>query len=1042
VSTQTVAGQRLAALSAEQAPVVAHWQGRLLVLGGPGTGKTTVLAHAALARLREPGPGPVVLAGSRAAASGLRNVITAELGAGAWRPVVTTVHALSRSLWQRFSGRGGVRLLDAPEQEFRVRELLIGAGTAGWPEQLQQAIGTRGFAAQVRTALARTRQLGLEPDDLISFGQAGGRPEWSALGHFFGEYLDVLDAEEVLDYAELIHRVRLLLADPRVAATLAAEIGSVLIDDYAEFDSSQIELVANLVPGVPVLATADPDSVSATFRGADPRAVREFGRLFARQDVPAQVVQLSEGHRYGAAIGAAVAHVQARLPRPAGAPTPAAVRPGGPDGEVLVLHCADESEQARVIATELRRARLDAGVDYGQMAVLVRSGRRQIGPITRALVAAGIPVEVAGDEIPLAQAPAVRPLLLGLAVAAAASVAPDEALRLLTGPLGGFDAVGLRALARQWRAVVPAESGYLSLPQQLARTLNDPSWVDHAAFSPETARLAALAQLIAGARRLLAADEPVDTVLWHLWRGTDWPKQLAAESAAGGAAAGRADADLDALCAFFEAAAVADRRGGAAGVRAFLAELGSQQIPADRERESRLKRRGVQVLTAHRSRGQQWEVAVVAGVQEGIWPVGRRLNAVLDAAELTCDGLGGSTQAREVLAAERRLFHLACSRARRRLVVSAAAGTEGESDAPSRFLAELGAPIRLAPPAQTPVTLAALVAELRRSSTDPLLSDAVRAAAAIELARLTDATDEAGRPMAPAANPRAWWGVRELSSLPQAGSSRVRLSPSQVNAALTCPRRYFLSRQAGGEGEISLAATLGSLIHRLVQLAVDEGWGMDQLRTQLDQSWDRVPFEAAWFSASERMEVELALARFLTWRAGRSSELVAVEAPFEVELELDGLQILLAGQVDWLERTESGLRVADFKTSKRQPTKDEVAGMEQLGIYQLAITSGGFASRTGAAVLDSVGASAVYLRQPAKDEDVPKEFWQLSLADRPYLSEDASERAYPTWVHHRVAAAAKVVAEGTYPATPGTHCQQCRFATSCPATEQGRQVLR
>ena len=89
---------------------------------------------------------------------------------------------------------------------------------------------------------------------------------------------------------------------------------------------------------------------------------------------------------------------------------------GEPGNEVRTFVCATEAEQAQLIAEELRRAHLDEGFRHADIAVLVRSGRRQIAPIARALVAAGIPVEVAGDEIPLLSEQAVRPLLLALEV--------------------------------------------------------------------------------------------------------------------------------------------------------------------------------------------------------------------------------------------------------------------------------------------------------------------------------------------------------------------------------------------------------------------------------------------------------------------------------------------------------------------------------------------------------------------------------------------------------------------------------------------------
>jgi len=1040
-------------LSPEQAAVLADWSGRVLVLGGPGTGKTTLLIHAVVQCCREAAAGPLLLAGSRTAASAVRNQVVAQLGDGAWQPTVTTVHALCRTVWQRFAGRPDLRLLAAPEQEFRVRELLAGAGPSGWPDELRHALGTRGFAAQVRAALARTRQLGLDPDDLVAFGEQAERPEWVALGRFFAEYLDVLDAEGVLDYAELVHRVRLLLTDVAIAAAVTAEIGAVLVDDYAELDPAQVGLVAALAGDAPVLAAADPDSVSSTFRGANPRAVADFGRFFGRPDAPVRKVELVTKHRYGTTIADSLAGVRARLPRPPGG---SAVPGAGPatigdpasggstreDGVVRVLTCASEAQQAAAIADELRRARLETGIEYGEMAVLVRSGRRQLAPIVRSLVAAGVPVEVAGDEIPLAQAPAVRPLLLALAITAEGQVAPDEAVRLLTSPLAAFDALGLRRLARQWRRAHPGVVP-VTLADQLAESVNDPGWLDRAQDTAEVDRLRALLGVLGAARERMAAGDPVDRVAWALWQGTGWPERLRRESLAGGALGSRADADLDAVCALFDSAAEADRRSGAGGVRAFLAELAAQQIPADHERESRLRGRGVQVLTAHRARGRQWQLVVVAGVQEGAWPVGRRVSTVLDAGELTSEGLVGATDHRDLLAAERRLFHLACSRAQRRLVVSAAVGTEGEADAPSRFLDELGVPAEPPNRIGVPLTLPALVAELRRWAGEPATSPEVRSAAVTELARLADARDDTGRVLVPAADPASWWGVRDLSSRPEPlpHGAVVRLSPSQVGSVLTCPRRYFLAREARGEGEPGLAASLGSLVHLLVQQAVTEGWGIDALRSQLDQSWHRLRFEAAWLSATERVEVELGLARFLAWRQIRDAALVGVEVPFELSLPVDGFTVVLDGKVDWLERTDAGLRVIDFKTSRSAPTKAAVAGLEQLGVYQLAVSAGGFdAVAPGVHYPD--GAAAVYLRLPGRPEDLPRQFDQESLERVPHLGVDAEEEQYPNWAHQRVADAARIVADGSFPATPGAQCRTCAFASSCPASGRGGQVLR
>ena len=1021
------------------------WAGPLLVTGGPGSGKTTLAVEAAVRVLRSNAvPPPVVLTWSRQAASTTRNRISGALGAAVSRPNVTTVHSLAQQLLLRFGDGPMQRLLTAPEQEFRVRELLAGRGPRAWPADLGRAFGTRQFARQVRAVLARARQLGLDPQDLVRMGDQAGRAEWVAVGEFFSEYLDVMDQEGALDYAELVHRARILLTEPAVHQALGQEIGAVVIDEYGELDPSQIGLVRALVrPGMAILATGDPHQTVTGFRGAHPRGLLEFPTLFPTQDgSPAPVHRLATSHRLGGPIAGAVGRVAARLPQ-SGAMAGwvvhgATVRPGT---TVDVVTWPDEAGQADGIAAELLRAHLVDGLEYGDMAVLVRSGRRQLGGLIRALTAAGVPVEVAGDDVPLAEALAVRPLLLALETLARGRFEPDEALRLATSPLGGFDATRLRSLTRQWRAVHGA--GGRSTADVLASALTRPELVAALPPSAERDRLARLVTLLAGAREVIEAGGPVDQVLWQLWNATDWSRRLEQDSLRGGDPGRRADRDLDALCALFETAAQADRRGGAAGLRGFLAEVTAEQIPADRSREARLHGRGVSLMTVHRAKGQEWELVVVAGVQEGVWPAARRAAGLLEPERLLSGGLFGGMDHREWLAAERRLYYVAITRPRRRLVVSACTGTEGEADQPSRFLAELGVPIRRGGSATRPFTMAALVAELRRAGEDLHLSVDVRRAAALRLARLADATDDVGTPVAPSADPTAWWGMRTLTGSPRPFHQRIRLSPSQVTSLLTCPRRYFLQRPANAEGAPGVAAGLGSIIHTLVQHAFLDGLTSSELAGHLDRIWSTLPFDVSWFSQVERVEAELALERFLAWQEASVSHIpLGVEVPFEVDLDLEGTPVTLAGVVDRLEHApEGGLRVVDFKTGRSLPTRAQVAGMEQLGVYQLVVEQGGF-DGLAPGVRTSAGAQVVYLRHGEGASEVPRRFDQAPLTLQPHLGDDPEELRYPTWVHQRVGAAARIVADGRFPAAGGPHCRTCSFADSCPASARGRQVVQ
>ena len=120
----------------------------------------------------------------------------------------------------------------------------------------------------------------------------------------------------------------------------------------------------------------------------------------------------------------------------------------------------------------------------------------------------------------------------------------------------------------------------------------------------------------------------------------------------------------------------------------------------------------------------------------------------------------------------------------------------------------------------------------------------------------------------------------------------------------------------------------------------------------------------------------------------------------------------------------------DFKTGRTLPTQADAAASPQLGVYQLAIESGGFAEHAPGA--HSVGASLVYLRHDSTP-GWPKDFRQPSLTEKPHLSDDPAELEHPTWVHHQVAQARRVLAAGSFDARPGSHCQRCPVRSSCPA---------
>lgn len=1065
-------------LTPEQESVRSHRTGPLLVLAGPGTGKTTTIVEAVATRI-EDGVEPeavLVLTFSRRAALDLRRRVAERLGRSVGTPRAMTFHSFCYSVVNRWADHdlygAAPRLLTAPEQDFRVREILAGRSATDWPPEYAPAYGTRGFATEVRGALAATRQLGLDPDLLRRYGSGADRPQWVSLGDFFDEYLDVLEQEQVLDYAELVHRTRVLLADQEILTQVRRSAAVVFVDEYQDTDPSQIGLLRQLVaPGGDIIAVGDPDQSIYEFRGAEPRGILDFPEVFPDPvGRSAQVVALSRTHRFGEVLAKATRSVSARLPfpRPLSAGVRAAFRepmiaPGTPPGEVEVLTFDDQGCEAEHISEILRQAHLRDGIEWDDMAVLVRSGSRDIPRLTRSLVNAGIPVAVAGDEIALASADAVATLLLALSVVAdSAQLDSESCERLLRSQLVGLDSLDLRVLGRvlreNVRACTDGTDGLATSKELLVVAVLEPETLASLPSNPVTKAVAKLGALLATCREDVAGGATANEVLWRLWAGTDWPQRLQANLAAGGDTAARANRDLDAVCALFSLAERSEELIGDRGIAAFLAEVTSQEIPADTEREAAVPRRGVRILTAHRAKGLEWALVVVAGVQEGVWPDPRRRGSLLGIDMLGKDGLVEPSPPSVMLAGERRLFYVACTRATRRLIVTAVAGADGDGDQPSRFLDELGVPVRaVAGRLRRPLTFVGLVGELRRAVEDPTEHPTIKAAAAQHLATLAEEVDAFGRQVVPAADPARWWGLAERTTghLDGRTDEPVTISGSQLGTLLGCPRQWFLARRAGADRQRTAAAGFGTLIHVLAEHASAEGINPMELTAHLDRIWEQIPFDAEWSSQSERGEAIRSLERLAGWiDAHQHRQILGVEVPFRVQVPTASQSLTLTGVVDRLDLGSDGrLVIVDFKTGRHVPTQAEVDSQEQLGAYQLAVQFGAFSELAGEAEIGS--AELVYLRKQDGKTPYPKVLVQRSIVEKPYLKEEpslavldeegrravGSQTDHQTWVHHRLETAAQVLAGEKYVATVGPSCRYCQFQSSCPVRSEGKQVV-
>jgi superfamily I DNA/RNA helicase/RecB family exonuclease len=1029
---------------AAAARVFSHSGGLLRVLGGPGTGKTTLVADVVADRILRQQVDPeriLVLTANRRAAVALRAQISRRIRVAmpdlrsSREPLVRTVHSYAFGVLRLqavLDATPPPRLLSGPDQDAVVRELLRGEveefGAASWPVRLRPALEVPGFAAELRDLLLRAAERGIGPEDLIELGRTRGRPEWVAAGEFWVQYeqVTVLRGGET-DAADLVTRaVAVFDEDEGVRAREQARVRHVFVDDTQQLDPAQFQLVVRIgATARECVVLGDPDQEVFSFRGAD-------ADLIADLDPGGEAtVVLHTDHRMAPAVRAAVQRLTERMP---GAGPQRDLR--GPDaqepegGRVEVRLFASAAQEASWVADQLRRAHLLDGVPWSDMAVLVRSAVLSLPVLRRALLAAGVPLAVPADVVPLARHPVVRTMLALVRVASGEQLDEDTAVMLLAGPFGGADPLSIRRLRRGLHRLELTSGGGRAGGELLVEVIES---VDALAGLEESATgpVRRIAELLALAREAVAGGQSVERVLWTLWSASGLEHRLAAQSARGGPGGAHADRDLDAVLVLFDAAARHTDRWPGADAAGFAEYLAAQRIVGETLAPATPLGDAVSLLTAHASVGREWTVVAVPGVQEGQWPDLRSRGTLLGV-ETLVDVLAGMPETLSatpvLLAEERRLLRLAASRARATLLVSA---VRGEDEQPSRFLDELDGTVSDPDAVQRPLRqperglgLADLVGELRRvvCSADEELGRRYRAAR--QLARLADAR-------VPGADPDTWYGLPEVSTdQPLYGGPEpdIRVSPSTVEVLDTCPLRWFVERH-GGSDMTELPAITGRIVHALAEAAA-HGTPVDDLHEALDTAWRDVDAGAPWFSRRERLRVRRMLDSFLDWLVESRAELTQVAVERDMEVRLDrregGPWVRLRGRVDRLE-VDAQRRpvVIDIKTGRQPLTRAAARENPQLAVYQLAVSLGAFGELDVST--EPGGARLLYVAKQTRKG--PTE-----------LAQDALDKeALQGWLDV-VRDAAQACVGPSYRATENADCDRCPARTSCPIHDEGRQV--
>jgi DNA helicase II / ATP-dependent DNA helicase PcrA len=422
----------LGGLDPEQRVAAGAGEGPLLVVAGPGTGKTRTLTHRLAYLVAERGLAAercLAITFTRRACAELQERLDALVPGDARRMVVTTFHGLGlRILREQHEAVGlgpGFRVADDTERLELLTELL------GCPEREARRLLPE-LVRRKRARAARWPDLDAEPSEV-----AGPLARYEAAMR----KLDLVDLDDLLALP-----VTLLAGDPALAARYRARFGFVAVDEYQDVDELQYRLLRLLTtPDANLCVIGDPDQAIYGFRGAD---VGFFLR-FAEDFPSARTVRLTRNYRSSPAIVAGALQAIAPSTLVAGRELAAVAGPQAPARITMHQAASDLAEAEFVVQTidrllggasflSLDSGRADGGAEHGlsfaDVAVLYRTDA-QAGPLAEALGRAGMPFQKRSHDR-LLDRPAVRALVRALRAPAGPAGDPSLRARLAAAAVG------------------------------------------------------------------------------------------------------------------------------------------------------------------------------------------------------------------------------------------------------------------------------------------------------------------------------------------------------------------------------------------------------------------------------------------------------------------------------------------------------------------------------------------------------------------------------------------------------------------------------
>ncbi|MGA1688682.1 MAG: PD-(D/E)XK nuclease family protein [Pontimonas sp.] len=949
---------------------------RTLVVGAPGSGKTTLLVERLVA-LHQSGISPdrlMIVTPSRSQASRVRDVVGLSLGtttAGARAQSLQAFAFALVSAHHRAHGLAEPDLVKARVVDRDSEDLLKGhiddQSGPQWPEPLGDMVRTTPtFRTELREWMARAAEHGITTERAQELAERHSKPEWLAAAQFRDELVAVMASARpgAFGSAEIVRRATQIVREALPPGW--ESLVHVCVDDAHDLSFAGLELLDALAErGMGLTVVSEPDVAGNTFRGSEPAGIME---LQTRWGVSPTI--LPSVYRHGEKIRSLVQSVTSRIGTAGAGTQRQAASVGEGHGSVQTILSPSASREASDIARIVWDAHHRDLIPLDHIAVVARRGSR-VTSLTRALATAGIPARSTMVGMALLDEPAAKGLVEIAALGRGLrSLTPASAVAALTGLYGAMTGQELRRLRFAMLAQASAEEPHQPADQMICDALAHRG--GFAMLEREVAGAAArLAETLDDIRNA-PSHTPVSDILWRIWDNSSTAALWQDHATGRGSHQASADRALDAVVARFRQAADFAESSPGESHDIFLEALLEAEIPDDVIIPEPAWP-AVTVSTPSAVAGREFNLVVVSGVEDQVWPDLRLRESLLGAHRMVYAHRDLNEaildERRSVLEDELRMFALAISRAKSRVVVCA---TEDEESGPSPLFSVVDALAeRLQSTPQGPLSERVLVGQLRRKL--------VLAEGTAEAAQLASDLAVLAADGVPGADPEVWWGLTPPSTEePLYSEGTIPISPSALATLESSPLEWFLGTVA--KNDPSPERGLGSLIHRAWEDY--PGGDAQTLWSAVETRFTELEFDAGWIEAYQRRlarSMVSALAEYISDHAQEGWEVIASEQRFQYTHQ----RAVITGYIDRIERTPDGrVMVVDLKTGTHK-TDSAVVDDPQLSAYQLALLADEVKPLVGEEAV-SAGASLLFVKSGVRGK-------AYRLATQPPLGEDGMQ---------------------------------------------------